>query len=63
MCFKNRYERGYSLTMKGASVNLPLPFPRIFSKGMLTENGMIKPEEDRVKDEFVLQVPMKTRLA
>jgi hypothetical protein len=49
--------------MKGASVNLPLPFPRIFSKGLLTENGMIKPEEDRVKDEFVLQVPMMTRLA
>ena len=63
MCFKNRYERGYSLTMKGVSVNLPLPFPRIFSKGLLTENGMIKPEEDRVKDEFVLQVPMMTRLA
>ena len=63
VCFKNRYERGYSLSMKGNSVSLPLPFPRIFSQGMLTENGMIKPEEDRAKDDFVMQVPMMTRLA
>jgi hypothetical protein len=42
--FKNRYERGYSLQMKGSSVNLPLPFPRMFTKGQLTELGQVKEE-------------------
>jgi hypothetical protein len=60
ICFKNRYERGFSLQMKGSSVNLPLPFPRMFTKGRLTEHGLVKEE---AKDEFVLSVPMMTRLA
>jgi hypothetical protein len=46
--------------MKGSSVNLPLPFPRMFTKGRLTEHGLVKEE---AKDEFVLSVPVMTRLA
>lgn len=63
ICHQNRYERGYQLSLKGAPVALPLPFPRIFTKALLTENGLFKQEDDRKKDEFVLSVPMMTRLA
>jgi hypothetical protein len=52
--------------MKGSSVLMPLPFPRMFTKGKLTENGLIKTvdqQENEPKDEFVLSMPVMTRLA
>lgn len=58
-----KFERGYHLSIKGDPVALPLPFPRFFTEKALTENGLLKEKEDRVKDDFVLSVPMMTRLA
>lgn len=37
VCFKNPFDRGFSLKVKGLPVALPVPFPRMFS-GM-TEHG------------------------
>ena len=63
VCRKVRFERGYHLAIKGDPVLLPLPFPRIFTPKCLTENGLLKEKEDRQKDDFVLSMPMMTRLA
>ena len=63
VCQKVRFERGYHLSIKGDPVLLPLPFPRIFTEKCLTETGLLKMKEDRQKDEFVVSVPMMTRLA
>lgn len=60
VCLKNKYERGFQLQMKGDSVSLPLPFPRMFTEGSLTEHGLVKEE---AKNEFVLSLPVMTRLA
>lgn len=41
---------------------LPLPFPRMFTQGRLNEKGLLKDPED-TKDEFVMSMPVMTRLA
>jgi len=51
------------LSIKGDPVLLPLPFPRIFTEKYLTEDGILKQKENRLKDEFVVSVPTMTRLA
>ena len=63
VCSKVRFERGYHLSIKGEPVHLPLPFPRIFTEKQFTENGLLKEKEDRQKDDFVLSVPVMTRIA
>ena len=46
---KNRFERGFSIYMRGDPVLLPLSFPRFFTKGKLTEKGLLKEEDSMTK--------------
>lgn len=55
------------MRFKAHPVTLPLPFPRMFSRGVFNEHGLQKPEleeskDSTIKDEFVTEVPVMARL-
>lgn len=54
------------MSMRSHPIYLPVPFPRFFTEGKLSESGQIKPQQrdDKpLKDDFVMSVPTLTRLA
>ena len=64
------FERGFYASYRGNIEPLPVPFPRMFTKGRLNEMGMMKEQEQvmpgkepaEVKDEFLLSLPSLTKL-
>lgn len=74
-----RFERGYGLFTRGDPTYLPLPFPRFFTPHLLNEVGLYKHavtseamtqsatvqigSKREKKPEFLLSMPMATRLA